>query len=271
MNPEKHRAFMAGSPRISIVIPAYNEAGRLPDTLARLTEFLRTGGETWEVIVVVEESSDGTLELAKRAAAEQGNFRVLANERRHGKGFSVRRGMLAATGDLIFFMDADLSVPVDDIAAFVKYADGHPEADVLVANRHHPQSQIEIYQGPFRQLLGHVFSFIVRAIAPVKIRDTQCGFKAFRRAAARAVFARQQIAGFAFDVEALLRAHRLGLVVRDLPVRWKNSKTSSVYPIRDGLRMLLDVLKMRWRMTFGEAGAPVTETSVSEPKATGEP
>ncbi len=241
---------MAGRPRISIVIPAYQEAGRLPGTLAALARYLRERPESWEILVVVEKSADGTLELANRAAAEQANFRVLANERRHGKGYAVRRGMLAAEGDLIFYMDADLSVPVDDLTAFLQFAEAHPDVDVLVANRQHRLSRIGKRQGLARQGLGLLFNWLIRAVSPVKVRDTQCGFKAFRRAAARSVFARQQIDGFAFDVEALLLAERLGYTTRDLPVRWTNSERSTVDPMRDGLRMLRDILKLRWKLAF---------------------
>lgn len=269
MNPEKHLAPMAAPPRISIVIPAYNEAARLPGTLATLDDYLRARGETWELIVVVEKSADETLELAKRAAAEQGNFRVLENEQRRGKGYSVRRGMLAAEGDLIFYMDADLSVPVEDITAYLAFAERNPEVDVLVANRHHRLSCIEKSQNAFRRALGLLFNSLIRMVSPVNIRDTQCGFKAFRRAAARAVFAQQRIEGFAFDVEALLRAEQLGLEIRDLPVRWKNSEQSTVRPIRDGLRMLRDVLRLRWTLSLSEPLSTLAPSSEPEVESAG--
>ncbi len=258
---------MAGRPRISIVIPAYNEAARLPGTLAALTGHLRTQPETWEIVVVVEQSADKTLELANRAAAEQANFRVLANERRHGKGYSVRRGMLAAEGELVFYMDADLSVPVEDLTAFLKFARVHPEVEVLVANRNHPLSRIEKRQGLYRHALGIVFNALIRIVSPVKMRDTQCGFKAFRREAAQAVFSRLRTEGFAFDVEALLLARQLGFKSRDLPVRWANSEQSTVEPVRDGFRMLRDVFRLRWKLAFPGSPPTIPPASAADPES----
>lgn len=260
---------MAGRPRISIVIPAYNEEARLPGTLAALTGHLQSRPETWEIIVVVEKSDDGTLELANRTAAEQANFRVLANEQRHGKGYAVRRGMLAAAGELVFYMDADLSVPVEDLAAFLKFAQVHPEVDVLVANRNHALSRIEKRQGTYRHTLGLVFNTLIRVVSPVRMRDTQCGFKAFRHEAAQAIFARLRTEGFAFDVEALLLAGQLGYTLRDLPVRWANSEQSTVEPVRDGFRMFRDVLRLRWKLAFSDAVSTLPPPPAADPESAG--
>ena len=233
------------APALTLVIPAFNEERRLPETLQRLGEFCKDLEITWEVLVIVEKSEDRTLDLAKAAAARQANFRVIDPEVHRGKGFAVRQGMLAAQGELVLFMDADLSVPLEEIPVFFEYQKAHPDVDVLVGSRKHAQSRIIKRQRWLRQRMGEAFNWILRRVAGIRIRDTQCGFKAFRRPAAQAIFSRQQIDGFAFDVEALLLAERLGFCVIELPVQWINSPDSKVRIVRDSLRMLRDAIRVR--------------------------
>ena len=200
---------------------------------------------TWEVLVVVEKSEDETLDLAKAGVERQPNFRVLDPGVHRGKGFAVRHGMLNATGGLVVFMDADLSVPLEEVPVFFKYFAAHPEADVLVGSRKHTGSRIIKRQSWVRQRMGETFNWVLRRVAGIHIRDTQCGFKAFRQAATRAIFSRQQIDGFAFDVEVLLLAEQLGFCTVELPVQWINSPDSKVRIVRDSLRMLSDAIKVR--------------------------
>jgi dolichyl-phosphate beta-glucosyltransferase len=209
-----------------------------------------TAGCAWpvEVILVVEPSTDGTGEIAAEAAARQPNLRVIANAEHRGKGYAVRTGMLAATGDLVFFMDCDLSVPLRDVEAFVNYFDQHPEADVIYGNRQHARSRIVVRQSWLRQRMGQVFNGILRRLTLTGVHDTQCGFKAFRRHAAQAIFARQTLDGFAFDVEVLLLAQKLGYRIADLPVEWRNSPESKVRLIHDSLTMLRDAWRIRRRL-----------------------
>jgi dolichyl-phosphate beta-glucosyltransferase len=234
-----------GRPKLSLVIPAYREAHRLPAALEELIDFGRGFKFEWEVWVIVERSPDGTVDLARQATAKQANFRVVDNPVQRGKGYAVRTGMLRATGDLVFFMDADLSVPLEEIPAFVEYFDRHPDVDVLVGNRQHAASRIVKEQAWLRRTMGQTFNRLLRACAGVTLRDTQCGFKAFRRKAARAVFERQTLDGFAFDVEVLLLAERLGFRVEDLPVQWLNSPESRVRLVADSARMLWDAVRVR--------------------------
>lgn len=201
-----------------------------------------------EVWIVVEPGTDGTREIAAAAAARQPNLRCIANEEHRGKGFAVRTGMLAAGGSLLFYMDCDLSVPLREVAAFVRHFQAHPEAGVLIGNRQHAASQITRTQGWLRRRMGQTFNRILRRLSLAGVADTQCGFKAFRRDAARAIFSRQRIDGFAFDVEVLLLARRLGFVVADLPVEWRNSPESKVHLVRDSLRMLLDTIRIHHRL-----------------------
>ncbi len=232
-------------PDLSIVIPAFDEARRLPETLRQLVAFCNGLEIASEVLVVVEKSEDGTLELANRAVIGQPHFRVLDTGLHRGKGYAVRRGMLEARGAIVFFMDADLSVPLEEVAVFLGYFAQHPGADVLVGSRKHAQSRILIHQSWLRERMGETFNWILRRMAGVRIRDTQCGFKAFRREAARALFARQQLDGFAFDVEVLLLAERLGFSMAELPVQWRNSADTHVRIVRDSWRMFRDVVRVR--------------------------
>ena len=233
------------APHLSIVIPAFNEARRLPASLEKIAEFCGAFTFLSEVVVVVEKSSDGTLELASGFASKQANFRVIDNLTHLGKGHAVRTGMLNARGEFVFFMDADLSVPLDEIPVFLDFFKANPGVDLLAGNRRHPLSRIIKRQNWIRQTMGRTFNLILRRVAGVRLQDTQCGFKAFRARAAREIFKRQTLDGFAFDVEVLLLAEQLGLCVADLPVRWINSSESKVRIVRDSLRMLRDVRRVR--------------------------
>jgi dolichyl-phosphate beta-glucosyltransferase len=157
--------------------------------------------------------------------------------------------MQQARGGIVFYMDADLSVPLEEIGQFLAYFDAHPDIDVLLGSRQHPASRIERRQGILRQTMGKTFNRILRSLALLPFRDTQCGFKAFRRESAREIFALQTIDGFAFDVEVLLLAQAFGYRIGELPVRWLNSPESKVDIVRDSLRMLADAFTVQRRVS----------------------
>lgn len=236
---------MSDTPYLSIVVPAYNEVRRLPPTIAALGEFFRGFTRTYEILIVVEQSTDGTLELAGGLAAQQAHFQVIDNGPKRGKGHAVRSGMLRATGEIVFFMDADLSVPLAEVTAFLRRFEEAPRVDVLIGNRQHARSRITRRQSPLREGMGKIFNRVLQTLALVDLPDTQCGFKAFRQKACREIFGRQTLDGFAFDVEVLLLADRLGYVVEDLPVEWINSTESKVQIVRDSLKMLRDTWGIR--------------------------
>jgi glycosyltransferase involved in cell wall biosynthesis len=235
-------------PELSIVIPAYQEAGRLPETLAQLGVFVRDCGYSVEVLIVVEECPDRTLEIATQFASTQAQFAVVVNGGQFGKGRAVRTGMLRARGRFILFMDADLSVPLSEVPKFLKHFATQPDVDVLIGDRQHAESDIVRRQTRLREGMGQVFNGFVRVLSGLRWRDTQCGFKAFRRPAARAVFRRLTIDGFAFDVEALVLAERLGLRVESMPVVWINSADSKVRILQDSARMLRDAFRVKRRV-----------------------
>ena len=232
-------------PLLSIIVPAYNEADRLPDTILRIQKHSRSWNFPIEVIVVVEPSEDRTFALAENAVKSWIDLRVLTHHEKRGKGFAVRSGMLRARGDLIFFTDADLSTPLQDLDAALALFAHDRSIDLIVGNRMHPDSQILQRQNVSRERMGKAFNRIVQTLTGLGIRDTQCGFKGFRNRAAKEIFGRQRIDGFSFDVEVLLLARAMGFAIAELPVHWTNSEASHVHPVRDSTRMFLDVVRVR--------------------------
>jgi len=241
---------------LSIIIPAYNEEKRLPDSLRTVAEYCRQFDFGWEVIAVVERSTDRTVEKASAVAAQFPQISVIVNQIQKGKGYAIRTGVGLSHGEIVLMMDADLSVPMDYVPRVVDAFRADPELDVLVGNRQHPASVIEVRQSAFRERLGKIFNFLVRLIAATELRDTQCGFKALRRQAAIEIFSRQRIDGFAFDVETLMLAERMGFKVRDMPVRWINSPESKVRIVQDSARMLWDLLRVRFTVARTLARRP---------------
>ena len=234
-----------GGPSVSIVIPAYNEVHRLEASIRALREYLSPARWSHEILFVVEHSADGTLELARRLTERLPAFTVIGHDVQRGKGFAVRSGMLHARGEIAFFMDADLSTPLPEMDQFLARFRDAPSVDVLVGNRRHPHSAILRRQTFVRRKMGQTFNAVLRAFGGIRLADTQCGFKAFRRQASAAIFSRQKLDGFAFDVEVLLLAERLGFKVQDLPVQWSNADGSRVRIVRDSLCMLVDAIRVR--------------------------
>lgn len=241
-------------PSLTLVIPAYNEARRLPAAL-RAVESFRGGGHCalTEVIVVDDGSSDGTAEHAEQArpslAGAGIELRVIPNPENRGKGYSVRRGMLGARGDWILFSDADLSTPLAELdKLYLAVSDGSHQ--IAIGSRALDRSLIGRHQPRFREVSGRLFNLLMRLLLRLEIRDTQCGFKLFSRHAARRIAARQRIDRFGFDVEQMLLAQRLGFTVAEVPVRWSNADGSSVQ-LLDGLKAFADLWAVKWNDLLG--------------------
>jgi dolichyl-phosphate beta-glucosyltransferase len=232
-------------PLLSLVIPAYKEADRLPATLQRIEEHRRSWNFSSEIIIVVEPSEDNTLALAEQAAKTASRYLVLTHHERRGKGFAVRSGMLRAKGSFIFFTDADLSTPLEDLDAGLQRFKKDRTIDVIVGNRQHPETRILLHQNRSRELMGKIFNRVAQKMTGLHIRDTQCGFKGFRHRAANEIFGRQRIDGFSFDVEVLLLAQEMGFSMVEVPVHWTNSPTSRVRVLHDSIGMLCDLLRIR--------------------------
>ena len=231
---------------VSIVVPAYAEEQRIGAAVRALCAYAREFPRLREVLVVTEPSGDRTAEVAREVAAADPLVRVVENPEHRGKGFAVRSGMLAAAGEIIVFMDADLSVPLRYVAPFVAHLDAHPGTAAAIGNRRHASSVITKRQHFLRERAGRGFNYLVRALGLSASKDTQCGFKAFRRGAAREIFTRTRIEGFAFDVEALLVARDLGLRVDELPVEWINDEETKFHALRDGWGSMRDLWRMGW-------------------------
>jgi dolichyl-phosphate beta-glucosyltransferase len=227
-------------PELSVVIPAYNEALRLPRSLERIRGFLK--GTSHEIVVVDDGSSDDTAGCARDASGGEG-LRLLRNERNRGKGHSVRRGMLAAQGAHRLMTDADLSTPIEELPRLMAHArEGFP---VVIASRALPGARIEVHQSRYRENVGRAFNLLVRALLLPGLHDTQCGFKLFSAEAARDVFEATGLDGFCFDVEALVIARRRGYRIAEVPVTWRNDAATRVGTVRGSLAFL-DLARIRW-------------------------
>lgn len=240
---------------LSIVIPAYNEERRLPDSLEQIDRFVQAQGYGVEVIVVDNNSSDGTPDVVRAAAAGRPYMRLLY-EPVQGKGAAVKTGMLDAQGDYLFICDADLSMPIEEVSKFVPpVLNGH---DVAIASREAPGAH-RFDEPEYRHLMGRVFNFIVRVLALPHIQDSQCGFKVFRRDVAHEIFPLQTIDGWGFDVEVLFIARQRGYEVVEVPINWHYRTQSRIHPLRDAVNMLAEVLCVRlnsWRGRYDEGALP---------------
>jgi dolichyl-phosphate beta-glucosyltransferase len=233
---------------MTVVIPAWNEAHRLPETLSRVVAFVESRPETLDVIVVNNNSSDNTYAVAAGFAEVHPYVQVL-DQPIQGKGAAVRKGVLAAKGRYVFMCDADLAMPIEELPRFFPATLGG-EYDIAIGSREISTSQR--YNEPaYRHLMGRVFNTIVRTLAVPGIQDTQCGFKSFRRDIARKVFGVQRIDGFAFDVEILAIAQQWGCQIIEVGIPWYYGEGSSVKPVRDTLRMFREVLRIRSNINQG--------------------
>ena len=230
-------------PEISVVIPAYNEAASIQAALQQVADYFQSRKVAGEIVVVDDGSTDGTAALARKSeVAVPGQ--VLVNEENRGKGYAVRRGILAARGQYVGFADADMSTPIHQLDEVRReFAAG---ADVVIGSRALAESRIDRHQPWWRERAGRLFGSFVRLALLPGIPDTQCGFKFLTRAAAQAIFPRLQLSGWAFDAEVLYLARKLGYQIVQLPVQWENDPDSRVQMLRDGLRMAADVLRIRW-------------------------
>jgi len=238
-------------PYLSIVIPAYNEALRIGSTLEKVRQYADTRNYPCELIVVDDGSRDKTPELLMDFQERDTRVRILRNEPNRGKGFTVRRGVLEARGAFVLFTDADLSAPIEETNKLLAALETSG-ADAAVGSRALDRRLIGVRQPWRRELAGRVFNLLVRLFTGLRIRDTQCGLKLFRRASTRRAFELQQVTGFGFDPEVLFLIERLGGRVVEVPVRWNDSPATTVRFLRDSTRMFLDLVRLRGRALAGK-------------------
>jgi len=252
----------AAAPDVSIIIPAYNEEKRLPRTLEQIAKYLAARSFTAEILVVDDGSSDATAQVVESCQGRVARLRLVSNGTNRGKGYSVRHGMIEASGRVALFTDADLSAPIEEadklLGALEKF-------DVAIGSRALDRSLIATRQSGIRELAGKSFNWAVRLVIGVPFVDTQCGFKGFRRERARIIFEQQRIERFGFDPELLFLARRHGLSAVEIPVRWAHDPATRVHVLGDGLRMVLELALIRWNSLMGRY--PALRGSAKTPDA----
>ena len=231
------------APFLSVIIPAYNEEKRLPQSLASALDYLKKQPYTSEIIV----SDDGSRDRTEAVAAEMLRgfpHQILGTPRNRGKGHAVRVGVKAAQGQYILFTDADFSTPIEEVGRFLGFLE--KDFDMVIGSRALPDSKVEIHQSPLRELMGRTFNVCARFFSFRGVHDSQCGFKCLRAEAAKTLFAAQKLDSFSFDPEVIFLAQKKGYRLLEAPVIWRNSEQTRVRLIRDPLQMFFDLLKIRW-------------------------
>ena len=238
-------------PFLTIVVPAFNESSRLRSSLGNIRSYVESKPFSLEVIVVDDGSSDRTRDLLAEFGKHFPALRVLLNEQNHGKGYTVRRGVLEARGEIVAFADADLSAPVEDVDQLLLALESSG-ADAAVGSRVLKRELVGVHQPWFRELGGRLFNLLVRLLTGLKLRDTQCGLKLFRRSTTRRAFELQRVEGFGFDPELLFLIERLGGKVVEVPVHWNDDPATKVHFLRDATRMALELVQLRCRWALGK-------------------
>ena len=227
---------------LSIIIPSYNDKLRLINSLKIIIKYLDLKKFKYELIIVDDGSTDNTIENIPPLIKQK--TRILINDKNYGKGASIKKGVLAASGDFIFFSDADLSTPIEEMDNFLTTL--NKGYDIAIASRAISGANILIHQSSFREISGKIFNFLVRLLLIPNIYDTQCGFKGFTKEAAKKIFLQQKIQRFGFDVEILYIAQKIGYKIKELPVSWTNAPNSKVNIFTDSLNMLIDLFKIKY-------------------------
>jgi glycosyltransferase involved in cell wall biosynthesis len=237
------------SPQLSIVIPAYNESARIEQTLGRVMSCVEQQGWDAEVLVVDDGSTDRTVEIVHGWMARYPRLHLVQNEWNRGKGYSVRNGLLQAAGEVVMFTDADLSAPMEEAERLLAaIRDG---ADVAIGSRWMDRTRQTIHQPLYRRFFGRCFNGVTRTVMGLPFKDTQCGFKAFKRAAAQVIFRLQRIERWGFDPEILFIARKLGYTIREVPVTWGHDERSRMSYLKDGMKMLEEMAAIRGNSIAG--------------------
>jgi glycosyltransferase involved in cell wall biosynthesis len=242
-------------PQLSIVIPAFNESARIDAALERVMSCVTERGWDAEVLVVDDGSKDDTAAIVQRWMQSHPRLHLIQNPGNKGKGYSVRNGLLQAAGDIVMFTDADLSAPMEEAERlFDAIANG---ADVAIGSRWMDRTRQTIHQPLYRQFFGRCFNWVTRTIMGLPFKDTQCGFKAFTRPAAQVIFRLQTIERWGFDPEILFIARKLKFVIREVPVTWGHDERSRMSYLKDGMKMLEDMARIRSNSLAGRYDAAI--------------
>ena len=262
------------SPSLSIVIPAYNEGARIEHALSRVLSCVAERHWDAEVLVVDDGSSDDTADIVQRWMLTHPNLHLVRNDGNRGKGYSVRNGVLQSTGEIVMFTDADLSSPIEEAERLFDALDAG--ADVAIGSRWLDKQRQTIHQPLYRRFFGRCFNWVTRKIMGLPYKDTQCGFKAFKRDAAQVIFRLQTIERWGFDPELLFIARKLGYTIVEVPVTWGHDERSRISYLKDGMQMLKEMAQIRknsLRGRYDEAIATMKDTSamITPPAARPEP
>jgi glycosyltransferase involved in cell wall biosynthesis len=249
-------------PRLSIVIPAYNESARIEATLARVLECVETRHWDAEILVVDDGSTDNTATIIQQWMARHPQLHLVKNPGNRGKGYSVRNGLLQAAGEIVMFTDADLSAPIEEATSLIEAIDAG--ADVAIGSRWLDKQKQTVHQPMYRRFFGRCFNWVTRRIIGLPFKDTQCGFKAFRRDAAQVIFRLQTIERWGFDPEILYIARKLKFTIIEVPVTWGHDERSRISYLKDGMKMLEEMAEIRTnsiRGRYDQAIAAMRDTS----------
>ena len=264
---------MNTAPYLSIVVPAYNEVGRIRETLAAMRTYLDGQSYGYEIIVSAD-GTDGTREAAAEFAGSDERIRVMGSQQRAGKGRGVRNGVLAAHGQIIGFIDADYKTAIDEVEKVLPWFD--QGFDVVIGSRALSTSRIEKFQPLYRRVGSKVFNRVLRAAMGLReVRDTQCGFKFMRAAVARDIFSRQAVDGYMFDVEILMLVFQLNYRLKEVGVAWRDDGDTRYDPVTGTLRNARELARIRYGQLRHGIPTPAAErlaviqTTVAETPAAG--
>lgn len=228
---------------ISVIIPAFNEESRILPTICSVMEYLNKNFRRFEIIVIDDGSCDDTVQQVESVSRDDNNIRLVKNSRNSGKGFSIRNGVMDAAGSLVLACDADLSTPIEEVEKLMYWLG--KGFDIAIGSRALNESEIIIKQPWYRQKMGSMFNVLVQLFLLRGFRDTQCGFKLFKRAVARNIFKQGLIDGFSYDIEILLIAEKMGYRIKEVPVRWLNSPDSRVRVMVDPFSMIAELIRIK--------------------------
>jgi dolichyl-phosphate beta-glucosyltransferase len=238
---------MSNDSLLSLVIPVYNEEKRIGSSLSEIIAYFQRNGYSYELIVVDDGSTDRTVEIVKELIAGIQSGRLLC-ARHGGKGAAVRKGVLNAKGQYVFFTDADLSTPIAELDKFLEQL--NQGYKVVIGSRKMTGANVEVHQSWLRESMGKVFTWLTNVILTKNISDVTCGFKGFSHPVAQEVFSRQQVNNWSFDAEILFLVQQYGYLIKEIPVRWRNDPATRVNLLEDTVRSFLGLLKIRandWR------------------------
>ncbi|MBU0571730.1 MAG: glycosyltransferase family 2 protein [Candidatus Omnitrophica bacterium] len=234
---------------LSVVIPAYNEEKYISSTLDEISGYLKNREFNAEVILVDDGSRDRTVEIAMSMLDKFRDLKIIESSPNRGKGYVVKRGMLKARGDIILFMDADNATSIKELDNFLPVFDAG--YDAVIASRRMKGSVVEVSESPLRILLGQTYILLSRIILGSKVRDFNCGFKAYRRDPAKKIFSLQKMDDWSFDTEIIFLIDKFGMKIKEMPVRWEHKDTSKVKPLQAGIESFLSLIKIKFNDIAG--------------------